>query len=83
MATTIGQIKEWVQNGNNTPGCTHVFIVCDTFDHEDYPVLIHEGDDVQKKIEQYHNQNMQRIMEIYNLSMDIEEQLNEQRSWNV
>ena len=29
------------------------------------------------------NKNMQKIMEIYNLSMDIDKQLSEVKAWNI
>lgn len=61
---------------------THMLVVVDTFDYEDYPVYIsnHLIDDAIKK---YHHVNMQRIMEIYSYGMDLESQLKQGRVWNI
>lgn len=82
--------QSWIKNPEhhdwrNKDGekITHVIIVCDTYDHEDYPVYIHEGEDVNERIAYYRGASMQRIMEVYNMSMDIDEQLKQHRVWNV
>lgn len=80
MATTKEEIKDWFKSGVRS-GSTHLIIVCDTFDWEDYPVYVAKGEDPKKKADQYRD-NMQRVMEVYNLSMDMETQLNEDRSFN-
>lgn len=59
-----------------------MLVVCDTFDYEDYDVCVFPGKDINKEIADY-QKNMQRVMEVYNLSMDLEEQLNQKRSWNL
>lgn len=43
---------------------THMIIVCDTYDHEDYSVYVHEGESVDFVKRQYDGVNMQRIHEI-------------------
>ena len=45
MATTKQEIKEWLLEGLKTKS-THVITVCDTFDHEDYPVYVKPGGNV-------------------------------------
>lgn len=55
-----------------------MIVVCDTFDHEDYPVYVSEDEDVHEKAAEYDECDMQKIMEVYNLSMDIEEQLSQE-----
>jgi len=60
---------------------THMLVVVDTFDYGDYPVFT---DSVHEAIEKYSDRNsMQRVMEVYDLSLDLEEQLNEHRAWNT
>ncbi len=61
---------------------THVIVVCDTFDHSDYPVFVSSSEDVREKERKYKNIRLQRVMEIYNLSMSLDDQLNEYRAWN-
>lgn len=80
--TTKNDIRNWLDNGEAI-GATHVLIVCDNFSNEDYPVYVMELDDIHEKIQQYHHKNMQKIMEIYNLSLNIDAQLRQSMSWNT
>ena len=73
MTATRLNIKEWIEEGIEK-GATHVVIMCDTFDYEDYPVYIMVGEDPRDKASY---ENMQRPMECYDLRMDIDAQLNE------
>lgn len=79
--TTRQDIRGWLEEGQEQ-GATHVIVVVDNFDWEDYPVYVSPDDDVRKKEIKFKEASMQRVMEIYNLSMDLEEQLNEHRAWN-
>jgi len=79
--TTRMDIKRWFDDGVKQEA-THMIIAVDTFDHGDYPVYILPDDDVHKKINEVRMAPMQRIVEIYDLSMDREEQLNEHRVYN-
>lgn len=79
--TTREMIEKWIQRGKEK-NCSHLLVVCDTFEFEDYPVYIQRIDDIQAKIHKYSN-NMQRVLEVYNLDDDTVTQLNEQRSWNI
>ena len=80
--TTKEDIREWLKRANKKED-THMLVVCDSFDYEDYPVYIKRGDDILKVIKETCTpDNMQRLMEVYNLSMDLEEQLNTKRVFN-
>lgn len=58
-------------------------VVCDTFDWDDYPVYVMEGEDPHAKLLTYEKgENMASLMEVYNLSMDIEKQMNEHRAFH-
>lgn len=81
MAATRDDIKRWLTQAKKNKA-THVIVVCDTFDHSDYPVEVKKGEDARKMAEQRDGKNMQRVMEVYNLNKDIEEQLNQVRSFN-
>ena len=76
MATTQSDIRRWLNEAKKMKA-THVIVVCDTFDWEDYPVYVASNEDVRKKYVEYNGPNMQRVMEVYSLGMDIERQLNE------
>ena len=79
MATSMQDILGWIERGKEAKA-THLIVVCDTFDYDDYPVFVKPGQDAREVFEHYHGKNMQRVMEVYNLSMDIGEQLNEHRA---
>ena len=79
--TTKEDIKRWLENGK-TKNATHVIVVCDTWDYEDYPIYVKKGEDVHEIYDNHNGKNMQKVMEVYNLSMDIEKQLNEGRNFN-
>lgn len=82
MAATKQDILEWLRRGKES-GATHVIVVCDTWDYEDYPVYINPGESVSEKLSYYQHADMQRVMEVYNLSMDIESQLAEGCAWHL
>jgi len=79
--TTIDEIRDWLKS-ERTNDCSHMIVVCDTYDYEDYPVYIQQGSDIQKEIDQ-RNSQFSKVMEVYDLSKDIEKQLSEKRAWNI
>ena len=80
MAATKECIKNWLKRA--TKEDNYMLVVCDTFDYEDYPVFVNKSEDVNNKIKRY-SENMQRVIEVYNLSTDLESQLNANRVWNI
>jgi hypothetical protein len=67
MSTSIAELSLWFDRGI-AEGATHMVVVCDTFDHEDYPVYCNSEKEAREK---YANPgNMQRVMEVYHLSSD-------------
>lgn len=92
MAATKGEIRQWLQEGK-AQHATHVIIVCDTWDWEDYPVLVSPNENARIKAGQYGisgasglptlaNSKMQKVMEVYSLSHDLDSQLNEFRAFH-
>lgn len=81
MALTPGTIKVWFESGQ-AMGKDYMIIVCDTFSYEDYPVYAHGNGDFLEKYSRYNGKNMQRIMEVYDLNMDMETQLDETRAFH-
>ncbi len=78
--TTQAEIRSWLERAKQE-NATHMIVVCDTFSYEDYPVFVSEAEDV-RKVEAEHTGNMQKVMEVYSLNRDIEEQLNEFRAFH-
>lgn len=81
MATTKEDIRRWFEAGKKM-GATHLIVVCDTFDWEDYPVYVDKTEDVRRMFEKYNGKNMQKVMEVYSFHRDIKSQLNEHRSFH-
>jgi hypothetical protein len=82
MGTTREEIKEWLQRGKEQ-GATHLLVVCDTFDHEDYPVFVLPGENAKTVYEEYNGKNMQRVMEAYSYGKPLDEQLAAHRCLNL
>jgi hypothetical protein len=59
-----------------------MIVVCDTFHHNDYPVYVMPNQKVKKVGEGYDERSSQKIIEVYNLSMNMENQLNKDRVFN-
>ncbi len=81
MAATKEDISSWFDDGLKQ-GATHMIIVCDTYDWDDYPVYILKDEKIKHREKEYDGINMQKIMEVYNLSLVKEGQLNESRAFN-
>ena len=73
-------IVEWLHRGVDQ-GATHMIVACDTFDHDDYPVYVMPDEDVRKTQARIDSSNMQRVMEVYWLAGDLEEQVSKPRSF--
>jgi len=81
MAATKSDIAEWFDRGVKL-SATHLIVVCDTYDHEDYPTYVYPGEDAQEKYKEHNEASMQRVMEVYNLALPKESQLAEHRALN-
>ena len=73
--TSRDEIKAWFERGLKTPNCTHMIVVCDTFDWDDYPVFVTADQDARKIAESYNGHNMQRVMEVYSMKIPIKDQM--------
>jgi len=80
--TTLEDISEWFDEGVKK-NCSHLFVVCDTYAAENFPVFVLEGENVDEKRRFYDGVNANRIMEIYNLHDDKVKQLEEPRAIHV
>lgn len=82
MATTREQISEWFEQGVKQK-FTHMLIVCDTFDWDDYPVFAKNDEEALFEYQNNNGQHMQKVMEVYDLRADKAEQLNETRAMHL
>jgi len=85
--TLLQHLKEkddigiWFDNGIKLEA-THMAVVCDTFDYENYPAYVNKNENANEKIAEFNRVTMQKVMEVYNLAMDKETQLNQFRVFN-
>lgn len=79
--TTHMDLKVWFDTGVKQKA-SHMIVVTDSFDHEDYPAYVLPGQNVHERINHYRLAPMQRIMEIYDLAKDRDSQLGEIRTYN-
>jgi hypothetical protein len=81
MAATKEDISNWFDKGiqNNA---THMIVVCDTYDYDDYPVYVEDGENPHEVAKKYDSCNMQRVMEVYSLKKPKQPQLDMLRVWN-
>ena len=78
MAATWQEISSWFDEGAEL-GATHMIVVCDTFEYDDYPVFVEPGKTARDVAGEYRG-NMQRVMECYDLRMDKDTQMCEYRA---
>jgi hypothetical protein len=81
MAATREDIKEWFERGVEIQA-THMVVMVDTFDWDDYPVYIMPGQDPRYEVSVRNGNNMQNVMEVYNLVKPMQAQLDERRNFN-
>ncbi len=75
-------IRHWLLKGKAS-GCTHMIVVCDTWEYEDFPIYVSEDEDVREVEAKYDDDNhMLRVMEVYSFNHDIEAQLRETRAFH-
>jgi len=81
MAASQQDISLWFDRGVES-NATHLIVVCDTFSYDDYPVYVGAEENVHERIREIGTQEMQRVMEVYNLKLPKQPQLDEVRSFN-
>ena len=79
-AATKAIIEEWFDRGVREKE-EFMIVVCDTYDHDDYPVYTSKKN-YAKEYAEHNGENMQRIMEVYNLKMSKKKQMAERRAFN-
>ena len=80
MAATKAEISEWFDVAV-AKGARYLLVVCDTFGLEDYPVHAQTADECLALCAA--PGDMQRVMEVYDLSADKDEQLAEHRTFRL
>jgi len=83
--TTRSEISNWLNNYvESDEDYTHVIIAVDTWDWEDFPVPVKRTENIEEAISNITEGNSGcNLMEVYNLSMPLEDQLNEHRAYHI
>lgn len=79
MSLSKENISEWLNRA--TAENTHMLVVRDGFSYEYYPVFVKLGEDVQAKIKE-HSNNMESVLEVYNLQLNLDKQIEATVTWN-
>ena len=77
--TTRSDIHRWLDEGKKK-GATHMIVVCDTFDYDDYPKYVMPGMDIHEVTGNLGS--MQSLMEVYSYALPLDEQLAEHRAFH-
>lgn len=72
--TTKTELLHWFVE-HKTKGYKYMIIMCDTFDNSDYPIGCKNDKECLKRLDE--KNEMERVMEVYNLEMDMLSQLQE------
>lgn len=76
--TTKSEISQWFDRGV-AQGAKFMIVLCDTFDYDDYPSYHSTQSDAESEIK--HPGHMQKVMEVYDLTADRDQQLDKQRCY--
>jgi hypothetical protein len=79
--TEPATIRRWLEETKEKKA-THMFVVTDNFDYTDYPVPFTGTPDEARAAAEKYPRNMQKLMEVYDLNMDFDEQLKQFRAFN-
>jgi hypothetical protein len=79
---TMQEISAWYSEGIDQRA-SHMIVVCDTYDHSDYPRYVHGPEELRDALDSYTSAPMTRVMEVYDLGGDKVAQLVEFRAWHV
>ena len=89
MAATVKDIRRWYEEGKDK-GAKFVVIRCDTYDWSDYPVFCTSDTELRKTIgkatgpgQRIDDGSTIKVMEVYDLGVDLDEQLAEYRAWHI
>ncbi len=84
MSTTKDDIKRWFAEGLRQKA-SHMVVIVDEFDHEDYPKYLKATEaEARETVAEYAagKHSMQRVMEVYSMSLPRDPQVDEPRSFN-
>jgi hypothetical protein len=82
MAATKNDLIRWFKAGVED-GYQRMIVWCDDFDYEDYPEYSDRtGDLLREFVNAKNGSNMRRLMEVYDLTADMDAQMSEHRAFH-
>lgn len=81
MGTTRSNISNWLERSKEKD-IPHMLVVCDTFDHDDYPAYVSRNRNAREEFTKKDGVNMQKVMEVYSYNVNLEYQLNERKAFH-
>jgi len=82
MTASRTDIERWLTDAK-TVEADYLIVAVDTFDYDNYPIYCRGDEECRRKYNEVCSASMQRVDEVYNLSLDLETQLNTQRVMNL
>lgn len=82
MATNITDLTQWLAIGNKNEN-SHMIVVTDTYDYEDYPVFVDHGTNIHDEVKKQNSKDMTKVTEVYSYNLPLEAQLAEHRAYNL
>ena len=76
------RIRRWLENGKKRRS-THVIITYNTNERDLRPEYVGMNQNIRQRIQSVNEDYNLRPVEVYNLSMDFDRQLLQQRAWNT
>lgn len=75
-------VSEYFDKGTSMD-CTHVIIVHDVSKNKDFAIYVEKEDNIDDTIKLVKSIRFNRVREVYNLSQDKQEQIEEEKTWRV
>lgn len=82
VSTSVQELGRWFDEGV-AEGATHMVVVCDRYDHTDFPVYVRPGQDAAEVVAEERAKPLQQVMEVYCLTMERSAQLAEPRAFHL
>jgi hypothetical protein len=84
MSASKHDIRDWLKEAKRLNNCTHLVVVLDTYENTNFPVFIFTLDNVVECVKILQDESsMQSVDEVYNMSIDTEQQLSASHVWNM
>lgn len=76
------RIRRWLENGKKKRS-THVIVAYNNNERDFRPIYVGNNQNIRSKLQTINNDYLLQPVEVYNLSMDIDKQLLQRRTWNT